>query len=373
MLLPTELLVPIFAEASSIGSRTDISSKNLCLYDVSTGDSRPLLPAPLNLVAVCRRWRAIALEMPELWTSFSISLDSKLLSAPTTLERLRCYIERSGERGMTIRIHGWYNNYNHKLPEVAPLMTTLSSSAHRWKELDLVSPSFLQTWNHSALSFSQLLDETVPYPNSTALQPQATLHSLTIGEPPDLSPESQSLSNHLFSSLISLTVTPTLYLHHLWYGGILSQCSATLADLTIELRGVPDEGNFHRWQVLPALRSLTIIAKWRKGNPKEALASIFNALVCPGLKRLEVRVETELPLVTKRGQWPSVEAAEFLAIAGHAAGKDGEERCKGNEGPSGLEELILVSAKITAQELADLLKATPGLKKLVFDGQTTTK
>ncbi|KAF9267827.1 hypothetical protein L218DRAFT_835312, partial [Marasmius fiardii PR-910] len=85
-----------------------------------------------------------------------------------------------------------------------------------------------------------------------------------------------------------------------------------LTQLTIELLGVPDPGQFYKWNVLRYLQSLTIVIKWKKGNPQEALASIFSALVCPSLKKLEVRVETELPCVTTRSQWPGPEIVDFL-------------------------------------------------------------
>ncbi|KAK1235234.1 hypothetical protein PQX77_001540 [Marasmius sp. AFHP31] len=361
MALPTEILLPIFTEASTIGLRADIASKNLCFSDI---DGHSPLPDPLNIAAVCRRWREIALDAPQLWSSLSLSLDSDRLSDPSTPARLQLYVERSRGSPMTIRIHGQYtSNSRHTLAKVNPLMMVLRSCVHHWAELQLVSPPPRSLWNDTSLPIFQLLDGTVSYPDSST---RPSLQTLTLGEPLHLSNKPYSFTNHLFGRLTTLTVSPRLNLHHLWYGGILSRCSPTLTNLTIELLGVPDEGDFHRWQVLPSLRSLTIVAKWRKGNPKEAFASIFNALVCPGLKKLELRVETEVPVVTKRGQWPGPEAKEFLGIVEPPTESDPEEH---GETLHGLEELILVNVKVAALELADILEATPSLRTLTFDGQ----
>ncbi|KAG7089503.1 hypothetical protein E1B28_011182 [Marasmius oreades] len=372
---PTEILLSIFAEVSTIGPRTDVASKNLCSFSQAPG-AEPTLPSPLNIASVCQRWREIALEDPELWSSFSISLDSKRFASPLTLQWFELYVARSKETGITIRVHGWYHDDYSYSRELNTFMNVLGSSIDSWKELDVTAAALPAGWDTMAKSFFQLLDATVcaHYSDGIGVQhaPQSHLRSLIINEPPYLpaKPPPSSFAterSHLevhFQHLTSLTIVSQLHFHRLWYCGILSRCSSTLTDLTIELLGVPDSGPFCRWNVLPVLRSLTVIIKWRKGNPQDALALIFSALVCPSLKRMEVRVETEFPCATTRGQWPGPEIVDFLTARFLEDPKaDLDELC--NAKISGLKEIVLINVVITAQEMKDLIQAAPGSKIVV--------
>ncbi|KAK1231088.1 hypothetical protein PQX77_005805 [Marasmius sp. AFHP31] len=363
---PTEILLLIFQEASAISYRTDISSKNLCGPSPTPPSSsrslprQPLQPTPLNIAGVCLRWREITLNMPQLWSSFALSLDSDRLGTQLALYRLGLYLFRSKDSPLMIRIHGSFRGAS-DVPGVDALIRTLCGSVGRWKALDVTNTSLPEGWDSMFRSFFQLLEAS-----KLDLSPR-TLSSLTLREPLHThnykasSPDSKaSPFDTLFRGITSLTITPRLHLHRLWHGGLLNRCSDTLTDLTIELLGVPNETSLYHWQVLPSLRSLTVVVKWRRGSPKDALTSIFVGFICPELKRLEVRIDMEEP--SKLAYWPGPAAIEFLSAAGLPLGVDRDQVREEELEGGGLEEVVLVNVKMSAQELADLGEAAPGVR-----------
>ena len=61
LMLPTEILRYIFQHSLPI-------KLSACFRHPSNYSANP----PFTLVQVCRRWRTVALELPSLWTSFSV-------------------------------------------------------------------------------------------------------------------------------------------------------------------------------------------------------------------------------------------------------------------------------------------------------------
>ncbi|KAJ8088924.1 hypothetical protein PM082_014170 [Marasmius tenuissimus] len=363
---PTEILLLIFKEASTIGYRTDISSKNLCGPSPTPPSStqslshHPLQPTPLNIAGVCLRWREITLNTPQLWSSFALSLDPDRLGTHLALYRLGLYLSRSKDSPLMIRVHGSLEGTS-DVPGVDVLIRKLCGSIGRWKALDVTNTSLPEGWDSMFQSFFQLLGAS-----KLDLKPQL-LSSLTLSEPlhtdnykATSSGSKASPFDTLFLGITSLTVTPRLHLHRLWHGGLLNRCSATLTDLTIELLGVPNETSLYHWQVLPSLRSLTVVVKWRRGSPKDALTSIFVGLICPELKKMELRIEMEEP--SKLAYWPGPVALEFLSAVGLPLGVDRDQVREEELEGGGLEELLLVDVKMSAQELADLREAVPGAR-----------
>ncbi|KAL0960922.1 hypothetical protein HGRIS_005929 [Hohenbuehelia grisea] len=85
-------------------------------------------PRPWYLGMICRRWRAVALDTPQLWSSFKIGVDTYELDILSETEMMKTYLERSG---------------NHPLTFVAscsishPAFDALFQQSSRWKDVEL--------------------------------------------------------------------------------------------------------------------------------------------------------------------------------------------------------------------------------------------
>ncbi|EGO00876.1 hypothetical protein SERLA73DRAFT_121285 [Serpula lacrymans var. lacrymans S7.3] len=115
-ILPTELLVPIFAYASYASN--DIEFK---------------------LALVCRRWRHIVLHTPSIWTKLRIS-------ESTSIDKARIYIQRSENMPLyldvdiTSRNCYTYADGRHGLVQYSKrqeIVELLLSCTDRWKHLSL--------------------------------------------------------------------------------------------------------------------------------------------------------------------------------------------------------------------------------------------
>jgi hypothetical protein len=94
--LPPEILALIFHYSIPI-------SLTSCFKHVSNYYRNP----PFTLVQVCRKWRAIATEIPSLWTFFSIrSLHTDgLRSGPGFAGAMNSYFERTGKLGRSVDLY----------------------------------------------------------------------------------------------------------------------------------------------------------------------------------------------------------------------------------------------------------------------------
>ncbi|KAJ8088709.1 hypothetical protein PM082_013952 [Marasmius tenuissimus] len=92
----------------------------------STLDTKRL---PWTLGQVCRRWRHLALSLPNLWTTIDINWDGNLMgerARPFLERRLSLLLQRSSDRPLSI---SWYQG---SCPDRVPL-SMLCSVSFRWK------------------------------------------------------------------------------------------------------------------------------------------------------------------------------------------------------------------------------------------------
>lgn len=100
-----------------------------------------MLPEPLSLGAVCRRWRTIAWATPRLWSSISVNLISvDLLKAAPLAEQ---WLERSRNLPLTVNIYVLERFRDSRFPmstAILPMLDALARHSRRWKHVSLELP-----------------------------------------------------------------------------------------------------------------------------------------------------------------------------------------------------------------------------------------
>lgn len=117
--LPTEVLSRIFQH---------------CVIVPWLGEALPALvvcqldTTPLKVASVCRQWRNVALNTPQLWSSFSL----RLLPDRTSryIELASIWFSRSRNSPLSIRLV----TYNHRNP-MQQLMQVIASTCGRWRHV----------------------------------------------------------------------------------------------------------------------------------------------------------------------------------------------------------------------------------------------
>jgi hypothetical protein len=113
------------------------------LRNASTSD------APLVLARVCRRWRDIALSVPELWTSWSLATDGGRQERVSY--SLKLWLARSKNRPLSIRLHykdgtsgeatsddeDWWERGNDYADKVLPI---LREHCRQWENIEFNVP-----------------------------------------------------------------------------------------------------------------------------------------------------------------------------------------------------------------------------------------
>jgi hypothetical protein len=116
--------------------------------------------SPWAISQTCRRWRAIALAMPTLWSHINLSINDHDTSQ-RVYTVLQMYLERSQDASLHIKV-----SYDHKA-EHHPLLDLLVAHCHRWYAAELYVSVLQYPWVNEArgrclrlhaLSFSTLDD-----------------------------------------------------------------------------------------------------------------------------------------------------------------------------------------------------------------------
>ncbi|KAJ6480300.1 hypothetical protein C8R45DRAFT_1005125 [Mycena sanguinolenta] len=118
--------------------------------------------APVLLCRVCKSWRVVALSTPQLWASFHI-----VVPPPSKFDRLvalvTTWLKRSGSVPLNISmVYSMASDWDW---DVSPLLETLITVSHRWKNVHLTLP-------HSAAHvLGGLTSDDVPQLRSIGLCP----------------------------------------------------------------------------------------------------------------------------------------------------------------------------------------------------------
>ncbi|KAJ6470526.1 hypothetical protein C8R45DRAFT_875248 [Mycena sanguinolenta] len=122
--------------------------------------------APLLLCRICKSWRAVALSTPQLWASFHI-----VVPPPSKFDRLvalvTTWLKRSGSVPLNISmVYSMAGDWDW---DVSPLLETLVTVSHRWKNVHLTLP-------HTAANvLGGLTSDDVPQLRSIGLCPPSPM------------------------------------------------------------------------------------------------------------------------------------------------------------------------------------------------------
>ncbi len=263
--LPPELLGQIFFECVSIG---DLDNPNPTAY-------------PLVLSHVSRRWRAIALSTPALWTTFAFFGRGWTQVPGSYTHRAECrlnmLIDRSGELPLSFRFTSAFDTQTH------PVFSRLVELSHRWRNVriclsHLAHPEPLSLPDLEDLileghSFS-LANEVEPR-RTFSLAPRLTRLSLQMCLSPTRSfsfPWSQIRQLHLKGNLVCGDD----------YASMLQQATS-LESLLIENNEIIPP--YPTSIVCTSIKSLTVLANAQSGSVNVFLTS----LVLPHLTHLNIR------------------------------------------------------------------------------------
>ncbi|KAJ7693873.1 hypothetical protein B0H17DRAFT_1132258 [Mycena rosella] len=118
LILPPEITSEIFVQ---------------CLPDRRQWDVVNPDEAPLLLMHVCSAWRNIAVSTPALWSTLEISATD---IAPYFLEIVQIWLQRSGQRPLSVRISGYVS----QIERFVEFLKTFGQHSGRMRTLDLAMP-----------------------------------------------------------------------------------------------------------------------------------------------------------------------------------------------------------------------------------------
>lgn len=148
--LPEDIFFVIFHWAAS--NDTGEKHNSLCPYFT-----------PWTLASVCRRWRALALSTPTLWSTISLPMKHIV---PQPLEivqtKLRLVLERSSPSDLDVVISEQQNRQQNSSPlSLSLLLLIIRQSAGRWRSLNVDgSVSFLNEVGSYSLPHLRKLEVT---------------------------------------------------------------------------------------------------------------------------------------------------------------------------------------------------------------------
>ncbi len=296
---PTEILTLIFREA--------------CLpQDPDAGATEMLLSlTAMDISSVCHRWRAIALDIPDLWATISIKLPTAPPPRTAAFEAaLHLYLERSRCAPLSIHLcssadplHRIDMSYKNRF------ILPLCRESHRWRHLHVsfmckrFFELFLQTVNRTCSDLRQLnaltITDTSGDPSSyspegftslcgvTKLElrgniihiegsPFAKTRSLSV-QATGSRPNAQILASTVASAVRLKSLTIFSNIHNIYVGNIPAVTSQ-LTTLTLHLSDADytSFGILLAPLILPSLSKLTLIHAGR--HPASAIPLLFTYL-----------------------------------------------------------------------------------------------
>ncbi|KAF9545575.1 hypothetical protein CPC08DRAFT_716160 [Agrocybe pediades] len=297
--LPPEILSTIFEVYTS--NALPPSLQDEIQFDVPEHD---ILPIPLVLSHVCHRWRQVAFSTPQIWTTFTISLD-RCDGSPAEQSIISAWISRTRNHPLTIHLHSSLEeDYHTALPKSShlPVLHVLASSSRQWRRFSTRVPTYVLEYLGSQV-------QDIPFIDTVGIRVQALPLQMALDTPIT----NQLWKAHRCVTLISSTPNlVTCVFHHIDTGG--------------------DEASWHSTQRViehPKLQYLTYDSC--------ECCHIFYRLKLPNLKSMICTSKLFL-----EEDWSTILPVFFA-----------------NSGLEKLEVLTLPSDTFTSDQLKSLLSMTP--------------
>lgn len=332
--LPSDVLRIIFGMVHEYGCRKNLAESIKC----------PILP----LAQVCRQWRQLTRESPELWTNFAITVDhvSRREELAWTLST---FLPLSGSYGLKFAYHdrSWGSH-----PSPCPVLVQLMLFSERWVDVTIESHAYgfqldpfeavygrLPRLQHLHLELSREIGPSIDPWATSGFHIAPQLHSMSMlsSSKELLIPWTQLRSMTLGAPDIDLVLTSAI--------GITS---LKLLPATAILAPQPSIGNLS----LPSLRKLTVLLPQNASYSASGWAALmlFHHLTLPSLD--ELVFEGVKSYLANRGMCrpPGTTILPFL------------KRCNGN-----IRSLTFRSLHPMPDALKPVLLFLPQVKKLTLD------
>ncbi|KAF4623286.1 hypothetical protein D9613_001426 [Agrocybe pediades] len=132
--LPNEIISAIFCEAWN-GVDPSLSERR----DGYEGPQKERkLSLALSLSGVCRKWRAIALTLPKIWSDVHVFMHRQ--KGEEMLSILRDIIGRSKKSTLTIRMHSEPIDNHARIEQLQLALAILQKESERWRSLQMCLP-----------------------------------------------------------------------------------------------------------------------------------------------------------------------------------------------------------------------------------------
>ncbi|KAF4611633.1 hypothetical protein D9613_004570 [Agrocybe pediades] len=146
------------------------------IFEVYTSDALPpslqdeiqfqfpqhnILPIPLVLSHVCHRWRQVAFSTPQIWTTFTISLD-RCNGSPAEQDIIYAWISRTRNHPLTIHLRSSLEEdyCTGALPKSShlPVLQVLASSFRQWHHFSARVPTYVLEYLGNQVEDIPLID-----------------------------------------------------------------------------------------------------------------------------------------------------------------------------------------------------------------------
>ncbi|KAL1709562.1 hypothetical protein EV121DRAFT_286621 [Schizophyllum commune] len=329
-----------------------------------------LSPSSIILSQVCRHWRALALSIPDLWSTINIDIAVES-QTPRALDAIANIIvlhaARAGTRTLDIRLGVPDLITADSLMRLAPVVRSL---ALRWRVCELPTEMLAYLGNLSAPSLERMcLTGSVPtvvHPENCATLVAPRLTAIEASAPIQCM--------HLpWSQISELNCVGTNTLADAQY--LIEKCPS-LRQLTIDAacaHGVDHWSARHR---LPTTLKTLVLRCWAMQTPNaRMLRTVMSAFILPqGLEELVIE-PTE---VVSQGSMYALTRRDIATS--HRTSSGSSQKPRNVVWPSaawsalvrrwawaaGLRSLTLRHVTISSSELREVLDDLPGLKKLAI-------
>ncbi|KAL0575830.1 hypothetical protein V5O48_006138 [Marasmius crinis-equi] len=346
--IPTELLTKIFTFAGEEGRETN-----------TFGVYRKQESVAFRISAVCHRWRVVALDTPELWSRFAVSLNRRFASP------VKLFLGRSRQKPLSIIIEGAAED-----DLDLSLLRSIVDHAPRWQSVD-----------YEGLASSDFYDALDIISEGPALP---LLRSIVCGsgvpeeEDEDKLKACKALDNVIirYRDFYSADIEsmPLGRVQHLAfeYGmersfdiflDMLRTCSSTPKSLSYRsppnywesfrdydiARHTPQTDSNRRAPITCKAVSLLDICLYNDDGIYPHISDILPSLTLPALERLSISSAFYGQCELFKGKWPSHALDDFFA----------RSRCV-------LTELLIGGLPLSETEVMAALRHTPSLRRLTI-------